>query len=402
MIENIPVDPKVTTKDGFMRDTGKIVTACVLAVALFLQTGMVGEATSTKTQQQIDSLKKQQQETQDKLDDTESEKKKLEAAKTKLENYLLELNNQFAQLSAELDDLETQLTDKQEELNITEQDLEEAKAKEEQQYADMKKRIQFMYENGNMDYLTLFLQAGSINDFLNQADYASELVAYDRRMLTEFRETKEQIEATEARLQQEKEELETLQAQVTEKQQEVNDLVQSTGTKINAYTNELAQAQKLVDQYEGKLESQQNALDSLIAKAKKEEDEAEKKKAAAAASKNSNVQTTTSTGTTNNGAASNVQASDLDMLAVGAVVMNRVRSSSYPNSIMGVIYQSGQFSPVASGRFILALSQGSATSSCRQAAQAAVGGSSNVGGCLSFRRNTGDISGIVIGNHVFY
>ena len=92
---------------------------------------------------------------------------------------------------------------------------------------------------------------------------------------------------------------------------------------------------------------QQNALDSLIAKAKKEEDEAEKKKAAAAASKNSNVQTTTSTGTTNNGAASNVQASDLDMLAaiiyceagsegydgqlaVGAVVMNRVRSSSYP------------------------------------------------------------------------
>ena len=381
MIENIPVDPKVTTKDGFMRDTGKIVTACVLAVALFLQTGMVGEATSTKTQQQIDSLKKQQQETQDKLDDTESEKKKLEAAKTKLENYLLELNNQFAQLSAELDDLETQLTDKQEELNITEQDLEEAKAKEEQQYADMKKRIQFMYENGNMDYLTLFLQAGSINDFLNQADYASELVAYDRRMLTEFRETKEQIEATEARLQQEKEELETLQAQVTEKQQEVNDLVQSTGTKINEYTNEIAQAQKLVDQYEGKLESQQNALDSLIAKAKKEEDEAEKKKAAAAASKNSNVQTTTSTGTTNNGAASNVQASDLDMLAaiiyceagsegydgqlaVGAVVMNRVRSSSYPNSIMGVIYQSGQFSPVASGRFILALSQGSATSSC--------------------------------------
>ena len=367
-----------------MRDTGKIVTACVLAVALFLQTGMVGEATSTKTQQQIDSLKKQQQETQDKLDDAESEKKKLEAAKTKLENYLLELNNQFARLSAELDDLETQLTDKQEELNITEQDLEEAKAKEEQQYADMKKRIQFMYENGNMDYLTLFLQAGSINDFLNQADYASELVAYDRRMLTEFRETKEQIEATEARLQQEKEELETLQAQVTEKQQEVNDLVQS-----------------------------------LIAKAKKEEDEAEKKKAAAAASKNSNVQTTTSTGTTNNGAASNVQASDLDMLAaiiyceagsegydgqlaVGAVVMNRVRSSSYPNSIMGVIYQSGQFSPVASVRFILALSQGSATSSCRQAAQAAVGGSSNVGGCLSFRRNTGDISGIVIGNHVFY
>ena len=121
-----------------MRETGKIVTAFLLAVALFLQTGMVGEATSTKTQQQINSLKKQQQETQDKLDDATAEKKNLELAKTKLENYLLELNNQFAQLSAELDDLETQLTDKQEELNVTGQELEEAKAKEEQQYADMK------------------------------------------------------------------------------------------------------------------------------------------------------------------------------------------------------------------------------------------------------------------------
>ena len=56
-----------------MRDPGIIVTSCVLAVALFLQTGMVGEATGTKTQKQIDNLKKQQQETQDKLDDAESE-----------------------------------------------------------------------------------------------------------------------------------------------------------------------------------------------------------------------------------------------------------------------------------------------------------------------------------------
>ena len=47
MIGNIPVDPKVTTKDGFMRDTGKIVTAFLLAVALFLQTGMVGAVSYT-------------------------------------------------------------------------------------------------------------------------------------------------------------------------------------------------------------------------------------------------------------------------------------------------------------------------------------------------------------------
>lgn len=395
----------------------------MLAAVIFLEVPLTGYGASKKTQQQIDSLKEQQEETQGQLDDAAQKKKNLEASKKKLENYLIDLNNQFAALSDELNDLENQLAVKQEELTVTGEELEAAKEREEKQYADMKKRIQFMYENGSKDYLTMFLEAESLGEFLNQADYATELVAYDRRMLEDFQETKTLIEEKEAQLTVEKQELEGLQAQVTAKQEEVNQLVQSTGTKINQYSNEIAEAQKLVDQYEGKLEQQKSALEDLIARAKKEEEAAEKKKAQEAAKKKTETGSTGGTagspGTTNNGAASNVQGSDLDMLAaiiyceagsegyegqlaVGAVIMNRVRSAGYPNNIMGVIYQSGQFSPVASGRFIIALSQGSATSSCRQAAQAAVNGQSNVGGCLYFRRNTGDIDGIVIGNHVFY
>jgi len=88
------------------------------------------------------------------------------------------------------------------------------------------------------------------------------------------------------------------------------------------------------------------------------------------------------------------------LLAVGAVVMNRVRSGGYPNTIQGVIYASGQFPPATNGMLTKRLQNGVA-SLCMQAAQAAINGESNVGGATHFRRNDGR-EGIVIGNHVFW
>ena len=87
-------------------------------------------------------------------------------------------------------------------------------------------------------------------------------------------------------------------------------------------------------------------------------------------------------------------------LAVGSVVMNRVASSSFPNTIMGVIYQSGQFSPVASGRMAARLAAG-ANSECYQAAQEVLNGNITVP-YLYFRRDNGTIDGYVIAHHVFY
>jgi len=86
-------------------------------------------------------------------------------------------------------------------------------------------------------------------------------------------------------------------------------------------------------------------------------------------------------------------------VAVGAVVMNRVRSGSFPSTITDVIYQGGQFSPVASGGFSSVLSSG-ARSDCYEAAQAALNGENPVGGCLYF--NSGQGRGIQIGNQHFY
>ncbi len=88
-------------------------------------------------------------------------------------------------------------------------------------------------------------------------------------------------------------------------------------------------------------------------------------------------------------------------LAVGAVVMNRVRSAAYPDSIHGVIYASGQFTPALNGKVNRVYESGNIQASCVQAAQEALSGVSNIGGMTHFRRNNGR-DGIVIGNHVFY
>ncbi|MCR5282528.1 MAG: cell wall hydrolase [Lachnospiraceae bacterium] len=85
-------------------------------------------------------------------------------------------------------------------------------------------------------------------------------------------------------------------------------------------------------------------------------------------------------------------------LAVGAVVMNRVRSGSYPSSISGVITQPSQFPPATNGRVASVLASGP-SASCIQAAQAAIAGQSNVGGATHFGRGG---SGITIGNHTFW
>lgn len=86
-------------------------------------------------------------------------------------------------------------------------------------------------------------------------------------------------------------------------------------------------------------------------------------------------------------------------VAVGAVVMNRVRSGSYPNSISDVVYQRGQFS--VRDR-VAGVAAGGVKSSCLQAAQQAINGTDNTGGALQFAPVSSGRGGVVIGNHVFY
>ena len=147
----------------------------------------------------------------------------------------------------------------------------------------------------------------------------------------------------------------------------------------------------------------------------------EEKKAAAAqtassSSSSSNGQTTTTSTTQNMSLAASADEETLlaalvqceaggqgvqCMTAVGAVVVNRVRSGSYPSSIYNVIYQRGQFGPASSGRLESRLASG-VSSSARQAARAALSGSDPTGGAKSFKLASSGHAGVVIGPIVFY
>ena len=143
------------------------------------------------------------------------------------------------------------------------------------------------------------------------------------------------------------------------------------------------------------------------------EEQAAKKKAAASSS---NGQTTTTSTAPGNSLAASADEETLlaaliqceaggcgveCMTAVAAVVINRVHSGSYPNTIYGVIYQRGQFGPASSGRLEQRLANG-VSSSARQAAQAALAGSDPTGGAKSFKLASSGHAGVVIGPIVFY
>lgn len=89
-------------------------------------------------------------------------------------------------------------------------------------------------------------------------------------------------------------------------------------------------------------------------------------------------------------------------VAVGAVVMNRVKSPRYPNTIVDVIFAPGQFGPVWNGSLNRYL--GGPKASCVQAAQEALGGYTTVGDYTHFKSARSAVSSdhIVIGGHVFY
>lgn len=88
------------------------------------------------------------------------------------------------------------------------------------------------------------------------------------------------------------------------------------------------------------------------------------------------------------------------MVGVGAVVMNRVRSGAYPNTIHAVIYASGQFTPAMTGK-VARVYEGNVPDLCLQAAQAAINGETTVGDATHFRR-AGKREGFVLGDHVFW
>ena len=379
------------------------IVAVVLTITMYMSCIPVTDAFAATTKEKLEQAEKEQAEVKGKLEETEQNIEGMEAEKNTLQNKLSQLNQNLTEVSEKLEDLEKQITEKEEEIEQTQEDLETAKETEETQYANMKKRIQFMYETKNTLYMEILFKSSGFGDFINKTTYIQELSEYDEELMEEYEQTRILIEEKEAELVKEKEELDALHEETKVEQDKVTGYVNSTSSSINQYTGQIADAEAAAAAYEEEIKKNEENIAYL--KQKLAEEIAMSKLAAQSSWRD----------------ISEVQFAEGDryllanliyceaggesyagQLAVGAVVVNRVLSSVYPDTVTGVIYQNKQFSPVASGRLALALAENRATAACYKAADEAMAGQTNVGNCVYFRTPIEGLTGIQIGGHIFY
>lgn len=385
-----------------MRKCKKCRWAWILAVALLIGSmPVVTYATTTQdklnqAEKDKDKLEQQQQQQSDKLDG-------LESKKSSLKQELNRLNEQLTQVSERLAELEDQIAVKENEIAVTLENLEAAKELEAWQYQCMKLRIQLMYEQSDTMYLSALFGEGGFADFLNFNENFQQLTAYDRKMFEQYIDNREYIESEEARLQQEKIELDNLKLEAETEKSKVSGLIGQASNSIADYEDQIEDVEAEIRAYEEQIKEKEKdieALKKIIAE--------EKRLAALAAQAAWRDISEVTFAEGDRYLLANLIYCEAGgepyegQVAVGAVVINRVLSSKYPNTVTGVIYQNRQFSPVANGRLALALTYNRATASCYRAADEAMSGVTNVGNCLYFRTPIPGLTGISIGGHIFY
>lgn len=385
-----------------MRRIPKVRTAVVMILVL-LVCAVPTIAYATTTQEKLDQAKQEKEELQNQIDENQENLEGLKEERNTLQGELQTLNNNLSTISSNLEDLEEQIATKEEEIEVTTQLLDDAIMQADGQYEAMKVRIQFMYERGDTTYLEILLNAGSFADMLNAAEYIEELTEYDRIKLEEYKEIRDSIQLLQEQKIAEKAELDALKVQVEAEKSRVSGLVSQTRTNISNYSDQISDAEAAALAYEAEMKKKEEDIQYLQ---KKLEEEKRLSLLASQSTKRDISEITFAEG--DRYLLANLIYCEAGgepyegQVAVGAVVINRVLSSVFPDTVVGVIYANKQFSPVASGRLALALAENKATASCYQAADAAMAGYSNVGGCVYFRTPIEGLSGINIGGHVFY
>lgn len=356
----------------------------------------------------------------------------LESTTSDLKGELNDLNSQLSSLSKELDTASSQVEDLAAKVEKSKLDLASAQLDEEAQYDSMKDRIKFMYEGGGASLVQILLTSENMGDFLNKAEYVATISKYDRSMLEELQQVRANVEKKQKDLEEQQSKLSGLQETLTSKRDELNSKISSTSGELANYQAQLDRAKAAEEALKlaqnDKISGSVNSEASKPSNSTNTTNNANKTNPTTNASTDQNKNNTTNntgnntnnTGNNTNNTGNNTNASTTDvallaallqceagsydgMLAVATVIMNRVASPAYPNTLRAVIYQSGQFAPTWNGSLNKVLSKG-ASSTAYSVAQAALGGArhSAVINCLQFRSASTGVSGINIGGNVFF
>jgi len=236
---------------------GKRLLSLLLISVMFFCLALPCQATN------YNDLKKKTEELEEKQEKTEQQGEKLEEKKEKAEKAKKELAKELESLVSDMDKLKKKIDAKEEEISEKEEELIHARVEENDQYESMKKRIKYMYENGNAQLIEILLKSQNIGDFLNKAEYISTISTYDRDMLKVFQKVTKEVKAQEEVLKEEYAEMEDMQNQLIGKQDRVEKLMETKAAQIKELEGELkANAKKLEE------------LEKAVADAKRKQQEA--------------------------------------------------------------------------------------------------------------------------------
>lgn len=370
---------------------------------------------------QKEQTQQQREDAQQELDDAQKKADELKGQADDLEGEYNALNSRLQAVAGDINDTENAIVNTTQEIEDLYRQLEDAKQKSSSQYESMKKRIQYIYENGNDSFLVTLLSSGSIAEFVRRSEYIFSIVSYDQKMLEEYADLQNTITAKTQELSEKQTQLSAYQGTLAEKHRQMDELVMGAGKNLSAKKQEVNAAQMTADEFSAeidRLEQKEKDIDRQIADEQLRLAEEIAKEQEKEEQENGKHEDT-------GGALEGYTQADLTLmaaiiqaesdnqpyegkLAVGSVVMNRIKSSKFPNTVSGVIYQKNQFAPVTDGHLALILERGP-NQTCYKAAKQVLEGYRNVdylffwAKWLADERNIYDRTyGVVIGDHYFY
>lgn len=194
---------------------------------------------------------------------TEQKIAELEKEKADILSYIEKLDKELNAITLEIERLQAEIAKTKEELDQTKIDLAIAKETEENQYQTMKKRIQYMYENGSTNLAETLLSSESFVDFLNQVEYAKKISEYDNKLFKDYKETKELIANQEAFLTAQLNELNILEESAEFEQSTIEQLVADKSKEIDKYVAAIGISDELLFSYTEEITNQEMSIEEI-------------------------------------------------------------------------------------------------------------------------------------------
>ena len=224
-----------------------------------------------------DDVQAEKAETQSKLSAAESKESELEDQKNALLNEIDSIDQNLVQVMAQIDILNGEITDKESAIGQTKEDLAVAEANRDKQYKDMKKRIQYLYENGGSNaWAQMLLESDSITGLLSKAEYTEKMYQYDRDELKKMKETVQEVTDLGNQLAQEKAELEEMKQAQEQQQASLQSALDEKKATASDYETQIANVRAQADEYRSLIEQQNAELQKIQEEKARQAEEAKK------------------------------------------------------------------------------------------------------------------------------